>query len=214
MLVHFSSINGKIGIFGGSFDPVHLGHIEIAKLVKSSLALDRVIFIPAKQNPLKKNNPLASEEDRLQMLSLALKDFPEFAISDVELKQKEDVNFTVKTLKEIRWALGDNTAELFFILGADQITNLHLWKDYKELFSLVTLVVLGRLEITAADFTQINPELSKEEVSSLTLNFIKYENPVSSTEIRELIKESNFDKAQQYLPKGVLSLIGERKIYF
>ena len=106
----------RIGILGGTFDPVHRGHLEIARVAMDEAALERVIFIPAGQPRLKSGDPSASPEQRLEMLRLAVSEIPGFDVSDMELR-RSGPTLTVETLRELREELGDGV-ELCFILGA------------------------------------------------------------------------------------------------
>jgi nicotinate-nucleotide adenylyltransferase len=128
----------RVGIFGGTFDPVHVGHLAIANAALESLPLDRVVFIPAKRAPLKEHGPVASEADRLDMLELAVAGEPRFSVSRVEL-DREGPSYTVDTLERLAGA-----DELFLILGGDAIADIGRWKDPERIAKLATLVVAER----------------------------------------------------------------------
>ena len=128
----------RVGVFGGTFDPVHVGHLAIAHAALESLPLDRVVFVLARRSPLKERGPVAPEADRLQMLELAVAGEPRFAVSRVEL-DREGPSYTVDTLERLTGA-----DDLFLILGSDAIADLPRWKDPERIAKLATLVVAER----------------------------------------------------------------------
>jgi nicotinate-nucleotide adenylyltransferase len=131
----------RIALLGGTFNPVHGGHLLIAEAARQAFHLDRVIFVPAGQPPHKKR-PLTSAQHRLAMLRLAVRGNPFFRISDWEIKQKRVV-YTVETLEHFRkqWP----KAALHFIIGSDSLKDLPRWKDSKRLRSLCRFVIQERL---------------------------------------------------------------------
>src|SRR5210317_541551 len=137
------SKNQKIGLLGGTFDPVHSGHLIIAESVLNELELEKIFFIPAHKHALKSNEKISSPETRLKLLQIALKEYPYFAVSDLEL-QSDNISFTVDTLKEIGEYENILNAKLFYIIGYDNLNELHLWKDYKKIMDMVQLVVVSR----------------------------------------------------------------------
>ncbi len=128
----------KLGVFGGTFDPVHNGHLAIALAALESLGLDRVIFVPARRSPLKNAEPVASVADRLAMLERAIDGEPRFECSRIEIDRPEP-SYSVDTLEALA---GSGT--LFFILGADAVRDLGRWKDPDRVRELATLVVAAR----------------------------------------------------------------------
>ena len=128
----------RVGVFGGTFDPVHVGHLAIAHAALESVPLDRVLFVLAKRSPLKERGPVASEGDRLRMLELAIANEPRFAVSRLEL-DRDGPSYTVDTLERLA-----GKDELFLILGSDAIADLPRWKDPDRIARLATLVVAER----------------------------------------------------------------------
>ena len=128
----------RVGIFGGTFDPVHVGHLAIANAALESIPLDRVLFVPARRAPLKEHGPVAGEADRLAMLELAVVGEPRFAVSRIEL-DREGPSYTVDTLEALAGA-----DLLFLILGGDALAALPRWKDPDRIAMLATLVVAAR----------------------------------------------------------------------
>ena len=132
----------RVGILGGTFDPVHLGHLIIAEESRLSLALDRVLFVPAGQPWLKEGQPLTPGLHRLRMVELAVASNPYFDVLRNELG-RNGPSYTVDTLEELRADLGPE-AELHFILGLDAFESFHRWKEPERLLELCRLVVVSR----------------------------------------------------------------------
>jgi nicotinate-nucleotide adenylyltransferase len=128
----------KIGVFGGTFDPVHVGHLAIAQAALDTAGLDRVVFVPARRSPLKDSEPAASEGDRFAMLVLATKEQPRFSVSRVEL-DREGPSYTVDTLEALR-----PTGELFLILGSDALADLAKWRSPERIKGLAKILVARR----------------------------------------------------------------------
>ena len=131
-----------IGILGGTFDPVHRGHLEIARIAMDEAALERVIFIPAGQPRLKSGDPSASPEERLEMLRLAVNGAPRFDVSDIELR-RTGPTLTVETLRELRDELGHGV-ELCFILGLDALARFDQWVEPAGVTELARLLAVSR----------------------------------------------------------------------
>lgn len=142
----------KIGILGGSFNPVHLGHIKIAQDVRAFLNLDEIWFLCAAQPPHKKD--VISHVHRYNMLKLALKNYPCFFPSDIEIKKK--LLFSIDTLTHLK-ALYGKEHEFYFLVGFDAFLEINTWKDWKRLFSVTNFVIFNRY--TAQD--NIRPLLKK-----------------------------------------------------
>ena len=128
----------RVGVFGGSFDPVHVGHLAIANAALESVPLDRVLFVLARRAPLKERGPVAGEADRLAMLELAVAGEPRFSVSRIEL-DRPGPSYTVDTLEALSGA-----DLLFLILGGDALAALPQWKDPDRITTLATLVVAER----------------------------------------------------------------------
>ncbi len=129
----------KYGIMGGTFDPIHLGHLFIAQEIFEQLDLDKILFIPNGTPPHKKAS--VSEEDRLEMVENALSDNPNFEVSDIELFKKEK-SYTVDTLTELKEK--DPDSDIYFIIGSDSVLSIDTWKNYEEIFELCTIVCYER----------------------------------------------------------------------
>ena len=132
------ALTPRIGVFGGTFDPVHVGHLAIALAALESVPLGRVLFVPVRRSPLKDRDPLASIADRVAMLAAAIANEPRFAISRAEL-EREGVSYTVDTLEALR-----SQGELFLILGSDALADLARWRAPDRIRELATILVAAR----------------------------------------------------------------------
>jgi len=131
----------KIGLFGGSFDPVHLGHLLVARAAVEELGLDRLFFIPAAQSPFKPENPPAPAAIRLQLLRLALAGKTNCAVDELEI-QRGGVSYTVDTLRD--YARRFPAAQLFYLIGADNAAKLNQWSESGELARLAEFIAVPR----------------------------------------------------------------------
>lgn len=163
----------RIALFGGSFDPVHCAHLKVAYCALEQMGLDKVIFVPASQSPLKRK-PFSKDFERLEMLRLALKDEVKFELSPYEIERKE-LSFTINTVEHFR----DNysSARLFLIIGEDQFAQLSRWYRINDLAKKVIFLVYPRL---------ISDDSAETPVSGLRYQRLKSEiMSENSTEIRE-----------------------------
>ena len=132
------ALKARVGVFGGTFDPVHVGHLAIALAALESVPLDRVLFVPARRSPLKDRDPIASVADRVAMLQAAIASEHRFALSRVEL-DRDGVSYTVDTLEALR-----SEGELFLILGSDALADLARWRAPGRIRELATILVAAR----------------------------------------------------------------------
>lgn len=160
----------KLGLFGGSFDPIHYGHLSIAKEALEKFDLDRIDFILAKQNPLKK---LIPSEDRIQNLEKAIKEYPQFQISRIEL-ERETPSYSYRTVQYYKEKFPE--AEIFWIMGLDSWNTITQWKNYEYLLETLTFIVFAR---DGYSNTNINLESKVHFVEGKLYR-------ISSTQIREL----------------------------
>ncbi|HYV21449.1 MAG TPA: nicotinate-nucleotide adenylyltransferase [Candidatus Bathyarchaeia archaeon] len=181
----------RVGVFGGTFDPVHVGHLAIANAALDDLALDRVYFVPARRSPLKKDGPVASPEDRLAMLTSATTDEPRFQVSGVELDRKGP-SFTVDTLEALR-----SNGDLFLILGSDAYADFERWRDPARIRALATVVLAARPGVPNAP----------ADVRML-------DSPLMDISSRELRARAARGRSLRYLvPEAVLRYIEEHRLY-
>jgi nicotinate-nucleotide adenylyltransferase len=131
----------RLGLYGGSFDPVHLGHLLVAQAACEEQSLDRLIFIPAAQSPFKPEQRPAPAPDRVRMLRLALAGQPHYQIDTQEI-ERGGLSFTIDTVRSYIQAFPG--ADLFYLIGADHLPKLHLWRESAALAKLVEFVVIPR----------------------------------------------------------------------
>ena len=132
----------KLGIMGGTFDPIHLGHLLIAENARHALGLDRVLFVPAGRPWLRGNAKVSEAHHRLRMVELAIAGNPAFSATGVEI-DRPGPTYTVDTLETLKREYGEDT-DLFFIIGSDALVNMDRWRSPARLFELCTLAVFGR----------------------------------------------------------------------
>ncbi|RPH50174.1 MAG: nicotinate-nucleotide adenylyltransferase [Desulfobacteraceae bacterium] len=137
------------GLFGGTFNPVHFGHLRSAYEVQTKFSLDSVCFIPAAIPPHKQPSSVADAKDRFEMIRMAVSDYPKFCVSDVELR-RSGPSYTIDTVKHFK----ANRAEpvlFYLIVGLDAFLEINTWKSFKELFSLVPFIVMTRPGLNCQD---------------------------------------------------------------
>ena len=132
----------RIGLFGGTFDPIHLGHIEVAEAARRRFRLNEICLVPAAQPPHKRPGPVTTPADRLAMVRLAAADRPHFSVSAMEL-ERQGPSFTIETIAQTQIACAPNT-ELFFLIGYDAFLEFNTWKSYNTILRKVDLIVLAR----------------------------------------------------------------------
>ncbi|MBK1880905.1 nicotinate (nicotinamide) nucleotide adenylyltransferase [Luteolibacter pohnpeiensis] len=189
-----STLPRKIALFGGTFDPVHLGHLHLATLAWEALGLDEVRFIPCKISPHKTGTHPASPEDRLKMLQLATADLPWAVVDDIELTSGTP-NFSYRTAEEIQRQQPD--AELYWIMGGDQWAALPRWKHPEKLAAIVQFIVLARDDAPAPR-------------EGFRFHLVHGEHPASATQIREAIAAG---RSSDDLPRTVAAYIRDHGLY-
>lgn len=177
----------RLGLFGGSFDPVHYGHLALAEGCRQRLDLDEVWFVPAAQQPHKPVGPRASGRDRAAMLRIAIEGSPHLAVSTLEL-DRAGVSYSIDTLTCVRAARPE--AELFFLMGADTLSDLPNWRDPQRVLRLATPVVVHRAGQPAPDFDVLAPLVGEAEVERIRRHRVELTPPsISSSELRRRVRE-------------------------
>ena len=190
----------KIGLYPGTFNPIHNGHITLVNYFINNTELDEVWVVLTPQNPFKKSNDLIKDNYRLEMANKVFNHLINIKVSNIEF-QLEKPNYTIDTINRL---LEDYPKNQFTLLiGEDNLANFHQWKDYSKILDLVNIFVYPRIKKNAIDKGIIN----NSKIKILDAPEIK----VSSEEIREKMKEGS--DIQSYLPKEVYSYIIEKKLY-
>jgi nicotinate-nucleotide adenylyltransferase len=195
----------KVGIFGGTFDPIHLGHLITAQSVKEIRKLDKIIFIPAFISPHKSDAVTSSAEHRLNMIKIAIEGIPFFDYSDIEIK-RNGISYTVDTLNELKKIYN----ELEFIIGYDNIFKFHDWKNPDEIFKLATVIVLKRKSSKPPSFWKSIP-LGEDRYYEQAVFVQTRGIEISATDIRERVKHGL--PINYLVPPKVMDYIYKYKLY-
>ena len=197
----------NIGIMGGTFNPIHMGHLILSEYIMDELGLDKIIFIPTGHPPHKVNKRVLDGFHRKTMTELSIEDNPRFALSDIELK-KSGLSYTVDTIRDLKNIY--KADKLFMIIGADSLFNIESWQRAKELFQGVTFLVADRVLREKKDLKEDINRLNKKyntDIQLLHTPLIE----ISSTEIRERVRKN---KSIKYLVKeNVYRYIIENNLY-
>ncbi len=198
----------RIGLFGGSFDPVHLGHLILAEQCREQARLDEVWWIPTAVSPLKQQGPVASDRQRLEMLELAVAGHSAFRVVDVELK-RGGTSYTVETLETFRQEYPDR--EFFLLLGSDSLASFARWRDPSRICDLATPLVYARPDASIA-WNSLSPFVAPEQLREFAELAIESRLiDISSSDLRERIRQG---KSIRYLvPRAVEQYITHHKLY-
>jgi len=200
----------KTALFGGTFDPIHKGHIDVARSAFDIIGADKLIFVPARRSALKTITPVAPDADRLNMIRLAVAGIDKFEVSDWEL-QRPAPSYTIETVRHFQSELGSDT-ELYWLLGADSVGELPRWYKIQELIDECFLACMYRAGYKPPDFSRFADSLGPEQVKKLRDNII--ETPlidISSTQIRARLAKGQ--DAGDMLNSKVAEYIREKKLY-
>lgn len=221
-----------IGVMGGTFDPIHLGHLRAAEEIYWAFELDRIIFVPAAMPPHKEEEFEASALHRYEMVSLATVYTPYFSVSPVELS-RPGRSYSVETLREFRKLYGEEST-IYFIMGVDAFLDIATWKEARELLSLAQIIVTARpgwrLDEVDRSMTPEqcrllgNPRFQYVKISDITRETATtHHEPrpvllvevvsldISSSEIRQLVKEGR--SIRHLVPDTVAAYIGKNRLY-
>ena len=173
----------KIALFGGTFDPIHLGHTTVAAQTAEYIDAEKVIFIPAKRSPLKDLFPKATDHDRLKMIALAIAQNNRFQLSDYELKEPQPC-YTLETVRKFRTDYGSKIL-IYWLVGADCLNELPHWHKITELIDECNLSMMYRAGCKPPDFEKFETLWGPERVKKLQQNIIRTSLiDISGTEIR------------------------------
>ena len=175
----------RIGVLGGTFDPVHLGHIKISKAVMDEMKLDKMLFIPSYVSPHKQETKPADSNDRLSMLRLSLKDEEELEIDEYELN-KQEVSYSIDTIDYLRQKYEKD--ELFWIIGADMLFYIEKWHEFKRVLESIAFITVGRKGYEHKKMSEYISMLKKEYNTKIFHCGISNVD-ISSTDIRKKVKK-------------------------
>lgn len=197
----------RLGVMGGTFDPIHFGHLVAAEMAREEFKLDKVLFIPAGNPPHKQRKDISAGELRYKMVQKAVQDNPAFDISALEI-EREGPSYTVETLRILRRTWPEH--ELYFITGTDALLEIFSWREYEEILTLIQFIGAARPGFDAGEFflkvQQEHPEIQGRihhlEVPALA---------ISSTDIRSRVR--NGQPIRYLLPEPVRIFIEQHRLY-
>lgn len=207
-----------IGIFGGTFDPIHFGHLRVAEEIREDFSLEKVYFVPAHIPAHKRGRMIADGDERLHMARAAVKGNSFFTVSGMEMK-RGGVSYTIDTLKRF----GKHHKDLYFLIGVDAFAEIETWHHYGELFSRANFVVMTRPWARQVVLSEMFPENIKSELAQIDENTYEHQSgkkvflrkitqmDISSTKIKESVSKG---RSIRYLvPAPVEKIIAERGLY-
>jgi nicotinate-nucleotide adenylyltransferase len=198
----------RLGISGGTFDPIHYGHLIVAEEIRETNGLDRILFIPSGKPPHKRNLEVSGAEQRLSMVEAAIRTNPHFEVSRIEI-DREGYTYTVDTLEQLKEIYGRET-KLYFIIGADVVHDLLTWKNYEKVFSLCEFIAVLRPGYTSSSFIKTVEDL-ETAYSAQIHTFIGPLIDISSTMIRE--RAASGKSIKYLLPEEVEKYILDNGLY-
>ena len=212
----------RLALYGGTFDPVHLGHLEVARAVAQLFEIEKVLFIPAQVAPHKLGRPVTAPVHRYAMLALATQDDPQLAVSMFEI-EAPDRRYTVDTLAHFINVCGE-TSDLFFIMGADSWTEITTWREWSRVLTMVNHLVVTRPGSELAGPKEMaarlvdlrigkaakSPSVGNDTRIYLTDIVMR---DVSATQIRSLAVQRRFRELTQFVPVSVADYIQKYAIY-
>jgi nicotinate-nucleotide adenylyltransferase len=214
----------RIALYGGTFDPVHAGHLEVARRVSQLFEIEKVLFIPARMAPHKIARPVTEPIHRYAMLALATQDDPQLSISTFEL-DAQDRRYTVETVAHFQRALSGAT-ELFFIMGADSWSEITTWREWERLLTMTNHIVVtrpgyepvtthvGSIGQRVVDVRGIDAPLLQSAENETKIFFTDVVmKDVSATSIRRLVSEGRTEELTGLVPGPVLEYIKKYSIY-
>lgn len=199
----------RLGLFGGSFDPVHLGHLRLAECCREQAQLDGVWFVPSAVQPHKPGGPIAADADRLAMLRLAIEGRPGWDVSTIEL-DRGGLSYTVDTLREVVRVAPDR--RVFFLMGADTLHDLPNWREPAEVLALATPLVVRRAGERPPDFSGLAELVDADRLAEIESHAIAMPPiAISSRELRQRLAAG--EPCDDAMPARVADYAKTRKLY-
>jgi len=200
----------KLALFGGTFDPIHLGHTIVAAEAVKHIGAEKIVFVPARRSPLKGFLPCASDEDRFAMIALAIAGDKNFELSDYELKRPEP-SYTLQTVRQFQADYGSETS-IYWLIGADSIDDLPHWHKITDLIDECNLSAMYRAGFAPPAFSRFEQLWGRQRVEKLQRNIIQTSLiDISSTEIRNRLAHGL--DATDMLHPAVAEYIHEHGLY-
>jgi nicotinate-nucleotide adenylyltransferase len=199
----------RVALFGGTFNPVHCGHLRVARAAMDELDLERVILMPCARPPHKTAEDLAPGADRLAMCRLAAQGDARLEVSDLEMR-RPGPSYTVETLRALRAARPE--AELVLLVGADMLRDLHLWRQVEEIVRLARVVTLPRAGVDPGPLNDLGRRIGSEAVDRLLKDVLA--TPlvdIASTEVRRRVRSG--EPIDELVPAAVARYIAEHHLY-
>lgn len=198
----------RLGIMGGTFNPIHKGHLALARAAKEQFALDQIVFIPSGNPPHKDPTEVADKEDRFKMVKFAIKGKKGYVASRVEL-DRPGFSYAVDTFAALKRHYG-KSAKLFYVMGLDSISEILDWKKPLELFKLCEFIVGTRPGTKIRTFRRLTkfPPLQKEVDK---IHLMELRENISASEVRERLKAGK--SVSRFVPKVVNNYIKKHKLY-
>lgn len=197
----------KIGIMGGTFNPIHHGHLILSEYIRTNFKLDKILFIPTGNPPHKSGRDVLNGDIRLKMVEIAIKSNENFDLMDVEIK-RQGLSYTIDTLMNLKDIY--KGSKLYLIVGADTLLSMHTWKDYEKILSMTSIIVADRLGLNNHDLSEEISRLNSQNGN----NIFQVDTPIieiSSTSIRDRIKKGLSIK--YLVPEPVENYIYKNELY-
>ena len=191
----------KIGVMGGTFNPIHLAHLISAEQIRQGLALDQVLFVPSARPPHKSPDGIVDPEHRYQMAKLAVADNPYFFVSRIEINRKGP-SYAIQTIQDLKKHYGPR-CELSWIIGSDSLIEFKIWKDYDRLLDMCQFVAINRPEYP---LSEVPPDIMKR-VKIFKIPFMQ----IAATDIRKHIRSGQ--SIRYLVPLAVVDYIQHHKLY-
>ena len=198
----------KTGILGGTFNPIHNGHLSIALNAIEEFKLDKVILIPTGISYFKLNDGVPNKNIRLEMTRLVADEYEKLQFSDIEVK-RDGYSYTAVTIKEL---LDSGEDDLYFIVGADTLFSIEKWKNPEYIFENITIICTVRDDIDLEKLNEKAKYLEEKFSAKILISKMK-QIDISSTNIRDMIANGNYEQAKKLLPQPVYNYIIDNKLY-
>lgn len=200
----------KVGVFGGSFNPIHMAHLALAEEAREALNLARVIFVPARMPPHKARMGLAAARDRLEMARLAAAGNPAFEVSDIELRRRGP-SYTIDTIRALRRRLGSDV-EIYFLIGQDTVSELPTWREIGALSRLCRFTPLSRPGAARPALRSLAAVVGREEARAILARAVAMPRlEISASDIRARLVAGR--SVRYLIPDAVAAYIRKRGLY-